>query len=131
MRIFITSIALIGLIFSGCVQSSKNDSATVDAERFEQMINQSDDRIILDVRTPEEFAIGHIPGAVLVNINDSDFDTKVNGLDKSKTMLVYCGSGVRSDKAVGILKESGFKKVYHLENGMKACNMAKKEVTTQ
>jgi phage shock protein E len=127
MKATIISIVLAAFIF-GCTQSSSNDEELVDVTTFEQMINDNDDEIILDVRTPEEFAEGHIPGAVLINIYDEDFKSKVNALDKSKEVMVYCAAGVRSEKASAILKESGFTKVYHLKDGVKAWNEAQKEL---
>lgn len=92
-------------------------------------MDESSDEIVLDVRTPEEFAKGHIPGAVLMNVNDIQFKQKINELDKSKTILVYCVAGIRSEKASAILKESGFKEVYHLKDGIKAWSGAQKQLT--
>jgi rhodanese-related sulfurtransferase len=87
------------LFLSSCGQSSDSGTAVLNAENFEQMINESENEIILDVRTPEEFAGGHIPGAVLMNINESNFQESVNELDKSKAVFVYCAAGIRSEKA--------------------------------
>ena len=56
--------------------------------------------------------------AVLIDVNNADFKQKVNTLDKSKTTFVYCAAGVRSEKAVSILKDSGLEKLYHLEDGL-------------
>lgn len=92
-------------------------------------MDERNEEIVLDVRTPEEFAEGHIPGAVLMNVNDTRFKQKVNKLDKSKTILVYCLAGIRSEKASAILKDSGFKEVYHLKDGIKAWSGARKELT--
>src|SRR5882762_4954648 len=55
--------------------------------------------VILDVRTPSEFARGHIPGAVNIDWNAKNFTENVAALDKSHTYLVHCASGVRSAKA--------------------------------
>lgn len=126
MKAIITLIVSAVLVF-GCSKTSDNE-ALVDADTFGKLIQDSHDEIILDVRTPEEFAEGHIPGAVLINLYDADFQNKVNALDRSKPILVYCAAGVRSEKASEILKDSGFKKVYHLKNGVKAWSEAKKEL---
>ena len=116
-------------LFSSCNSPSKTDDHTLSAEAFDQMITNVDDEIILDVRTPEEFAEGHIPGAVLMNVKDAAFKDRVEELDKSKTILVYCSAGVRSEKAAGILRDSGFEHVYHLQNGLKGWNETGKELT--
>ena len=55
--------------------------------------------VILDVRTPREFQAGHLPGAVNLDFNASDFETRAALLDKSKTYVVHCASGGRSVKA--------------------------------
>ena len=81
---------------------------------------------LVDVRTPEEFAEGHIAKAVNMNVNDNDFESKIATLDKEKPVMVYCRSGGRSAKAAGILKEKGFKHVYDLDGGMIGWNEANK-----
>lgn len=93
------------------------------------MVRESSEEIILDVRTRGEFEDGHIPGAVLIDVNESDFKEKANSLDKSKPVFVYCAAGIRSEKAAAILKDSGFKTIYHLEDGLKAWTKAQKELT--
>ena len=70
--------------------------------------------VILDVRTPEEFAAEHIENAVNVSFNAPDFRETVNRLDKTKTYVVYCRTGVRSAKASAVMKELGFKRVYDM-----------------
>jgi rhodanese-related sulfurtransferase len=126
MRAIITLIVFT-VLPSGCSKTSDNE-ALVGVGKFERLIQSSDDEIILDVRTPKEFAAGHIPGAVLINLYDVDFRNKLSALDRSKPILVYCAAGVRSEKASEILKDSGFKKVYQLKNGVKAWSEAKKEL---
>lgn len=115
--------------FSSCSSSLSNNDNTLDAEAFDQMVRDNTEKIILDVRTRDEFAEGHIPGAVLIDVNESDFKEKVNRLDKSKPVFVYCAAGIRSERAASILKDSGFEKIYHLEDGLKSWSKAKKELT--
>ena len=122
------SILVTSLMF-GCSQSSVHEETVVDANTFEQLINDGKEGFILDVRTPEEFSEGHIPGAVLINVHDDDFRDKINGLGKSKTILVYCAAGIRSEKAAAILKESGYEQVFHLKDGLKSWGQANKRLT--
>ena len=77
----------------------------------------ADSIFILDVRTPEEFQNGKIAHALNENVNDENFKSHVDSLNRETPIYVYCRSGVRSMKAAGILKELGFKKIYNLEGG--------------
>lgn len=76
--------------------------------------------VILDVRTPKEFEAGHLIGAVNIDVNSPDFADRVGGLDKSKTYLVHCASGVRSVKACDKLSKLDFQKLYNLTGGYRA-----------
>jgi rhodanese-related sulfurtransferase len=75
--------------------------------------------VVLDVRTPGEFAQGHLEGAVRVDYFSPGFREEMAGLDKTKTYLVYCRTGNRSTSAMGIMSELGFRSYYHLEGGIK------------
>jgi phage shock protein E len=76
--------------------------------------------VVLDVRTPKEFAAGHIPGATNIDVNAPDFEQKVAGLSKDSTYLVHCAAGVRSAKACDKLSRLHFKNLYNLEGGFRA-----------
>lgn len=67
--------------------------------------------IILDVRTPAEFKSGHIKGAV--NIPVQALGANLNKLDKNKTIITCCASGMRSASAKSILKSAGFADVHN------------------
>ena len=74
----------------------------------------------LDVRTPGEYAEGHIPEAKNINVNDNSFANKIAGLKKDSTYYVYCRSGMRSAKACKIMSENGFENVFNLNGGIGA-----------
>lgn len=74
--------------------------------------------VILDVRTPEEFAQGHLSGAVNVNLMAPDFDRRLGALDRGKTYLVYCRTGNRSTRAIQAMHGLGFRSVYHMFEGI-------------
>jgi rhodanese-related sulfurtransferase/thioredoxin-related protein len=76
--------------------------------------------VILDVRTPEEYQAGHIAGAINLDVIGPDFLKKAGALDKSKTYLVHCASGVRSLRACSKLEKLDFSKLYNLPGGFKA-----------
>ena len=73
---------------------------------------------VLDVRTPEEYQMGHIPHSKLINLMDPAFAEKVHQLDKSKTYYVYCRSGSRSMTASRIMVNAGFEEVYNVKFGL-------------
>ena len=105
------------LILSACGEKSNHE---LPASAFQQQVETTEDAVILDVRTTEEVNAGFIEGAVHIDYKGDDFESKVNKLDKSKTYFVYCGSGVRSNKAADVMKGLGFEKYYTLEGGIKA-----------
>ncbi len=107
-------------------QSSEN----LKADAFEKKIAETKDAILLDVRTPEEYAERHIDNALNIDYNSNDFEKKIKELDKSKPVLVYCLSGGRSGKATKALADNGFKSVYNLDGGILAWANAGKKVTT-
>lgn len=72
---------------------------------------------LVDVRTPNEYALGHIKHATNINFFDGDFIEKMSKLDKNKAVYIYCKSGGRSGRAAQKLKAAGFKKVYDLQGG--------------
>lgn len=63
---------------------------------------------VIDVRTPEEVAAGHLHGSLHIDIQGSDFASKMNELDKSANYVVYCRSGNRAGSAIDWMTENGF-----------------------
>ena len=78
---------------------------------------------VLDVRTPAEFAGGHLEGAQPADIN-GDFEQAVAALDRSAPYAVYCRSGNRSATAVAVMKDLGFTNAWHLDGGIGAWQAA-------
>ena len=74
--------------------------------------------ITLDVRTPGEFAEGHIEGAQLIDFQSGNFENEISSLDKNATYAVYCRSGNRSGQAVKVMHDAGFHNVYNLNGGV-------------
>lgn len=86
--------------------------------------------VLLDVRTPSEFASGHISGAVNVDVEAADFATKVSALDKTKTYAVYCRAANRSKVAMSAMVQLGFTSVYDLAGGINNWKSAGGEVVS-
>lgn len=84
--------------------------------------------LVVDVRTPGEYAGGHIAGATNIDFNAADFKQRLAGLDPGKTCLVHCAMGGRSTAALPVFKELGFKKVVHLDGGLRAWQAGGKPV---
>jgi len=101
----------------------------VDAKEFRKGVKR-DNAIIVDVRTPEEYAEGHLRNSVNINWkNQDEFKTKVAELDKKKAIYVYCRSGGRSEKASEWLRMNGFNNVKDLGGGLQAWEKAGKRVS--
>lgn len=111
--VFIAAITISLLMQDLAAQST----TPISERKFSRLIKKHN-AVLLDVRTKEEYQEGHIPGAVLIDVNkQDDFLQQVQKLDKSKRYLLYCRSGKRSEKALVLMKENGFRKLFHLEDG--------------
>ncbi len=95
----------------------------VDAQQAQKLIAEKK-VVVLDIRTPGEFNKGRIAGATNIDFLASDFEQRIDGLDKSKSYLVHCASGGRSTHSLPVLKKHDFKSVYHLDGGIKAWEKA-------
>jgi phage shock protein E len=102
--------------YSGVIQPTS--PVRVNADEFNSVINDPN-VVILDVRTPAEFAQGHIEDAVNLDVSViDDFALQAGLLDKSKTYAVYCRSGNRSQVAVNTMFSRGINGIYELETGI-------------
>ncbi len=90
----------------------------VSAKQAAELLAKQPDLGIIDVRTPQEFAQGHLKGAINVNFKAPDFDQKLAKLDKTKPYLLHCRSGHRSGNALRHFRALGFRKIYHMNKGM-------------
>lgn len=123
-KILIYGIALLSIFV---FQSMKaHQSANLNTADFAAKLKQLPNALLIDVRTPQEFAQGHIKNARNMNVNSEDFNQQISKLDKSKPVFVYCLSGGRSSYAANTLISNGFAEVYNLLGGMmkwRAANM--------
>jgi len=135
LRISIFTLA-ISLMAVSCSESSENSSLNktelveksnsvnleqeniakdVNAAEFETLIQSGG--LLIDVRTPGEVANGAIEGNKNINFNSPSFKSDIEKLDRNVQVLVYCASGGRSGRAMGMMKDMGFKEVYNLNGG--------------
>lgn len=116
--------------FTGISLAQSADSATVvSVETFEKMSKKKKKNIIIDVRTPEEVAEGHLAGAKNIDVQGELFQVSIDQLDKNKTYLLYCRSGKRTAVAGAKMKAAGFKKVYMMDGGITSWKEKGKPVT--
>ncbi len=116
------------MFFASCASDEKTGIVDSNVAQFDSLITASNNEQILDVRTPEEFAAGHMQGAQNIDWKNSDFSINVGALDKTKPVLVYCQSGNRSQEAAEYLAKNGFTAVYELDGGYGAWESAGKPV---
>lgn len=107
----------------GCTQSTSSSANIQQVAPEEAQILIQDhvndaSFVILDVRTPEEFAAGHIAGAINIPFLAGSFSDELAILDKSRTYLAYCASGRRSRSAEAQMSQRGFAHLYDLAGGI-------------
>jgi len=130
-KLIVTTMVCVSIFLTGCASNSMdsnkmNSSAMggskmetgmqaeyvkITPEKAKAMMTENPKAIILDVRTPAEYAERHIPGAKLVP-NEDITDKEIEGLSKDDTILVYCRSGNRSRQASQKLLKMGYKHIY-------------------
>lgn len=108
---------LFAFLLTGCV-NGQNSKDVLSPTEFSKTMEQKSNKLLLDVRTPEEFKSGHLYDAVNVDWNSDQFKSTVAGYDKKQPVFVYCLSGGRSKAAATYLKDQGFKEVYELSGGI-------------
>lgn len=121
---------LAGFLLVSCSIGQGSAKTDLTPAEFSKQLKASENPIIMDVRTPGEFAEGHIQNALNIDWNASNFDAQVSKLDKTATIYVYCLSGGRSSSAANHLREYGFKNVLELDGGMMAWRSAVLPETT-
>ena len=101
----------------------------VTAHEAKELIQSDASVIVLDVRTPDEFAEGHIKGAVNLDFMSETFFEDLDKLDKSASYVVYCRSGRRSAKAIDAMKAAQIESIAHMNTGMNGWSAAGLPVT--
>lgn len=122
-RILITFFC--ALLLLSCDAQTKT---TVTPEEFDKAITK-DSVQILDVRTPDEYASGHIKNTLLANWNDkAEFSRRISFVDKNKPVYIYCLAGGRSAAAAKEMRSIGYENVVELAGGINAWKAANKPV---
>ena len=117
IRIF---IILSAVVFTSACAQQKEEAAVVRhvaADEFKAVIENGEGQLI-DIRTPREYQMGHIPGASTIDFYSSSYSSELAKLDKSKPIYIYCRSGSRTSKSVALLKSLGFTEIVNLKHGL-------------
>lgn len=121
--VFVVAVtALTVFVYYTQFQSPRISYGDITVEQAKELIETNPSLVILDVRTEWEFGNGHIEEAI--NIPVDDLQGKLGELNRNDEILVYCRTGVRSSRAMQILIENGFTKVYNMLGGIEAWKQA-------
>lgn len=125
----IAALIVLGILaLTGCASASAS-TQKLEPQAFADAVS-APGVVVLDVRTPEEFAAGHLPGAVNVNVEDAGFADAIATLDPNATYAVYCQSGRRSGIATSEMEQAGFTSLIDLQGGVQSWQQSGGELTT-
>jgi rhodanese-related sulfurtransferase len=120
---FGAGLALCLVVLAGC---GSGTTAVVDeiAPDAAATLLEAPATVLLDIRTPDEFAAGHIAGAANVDFYAADFNAQLDSLDSGATYVIYCRSGNRTTAALEIFRDLGFTEVHAIAGGIVAWEAA-------
>ncbi|WP_035726287.1 rhodanese-like domain-containing protein [Eisenibacter elegans] len=95
--------------------TAQNSEQRLSVEAFATKLEALPQTQLIDIRTPAEFAAGHLPGAVNIDYFASDFAAQVAKLDPGRPVMIYCATGNRSGRALGQFQ--AFAQVYEMRQG--------------
>jgi adenylyltransferase/sulfurtransferase len=98
------------------VSTASNSETETDVKELKRRIDAKDDFFLLDVREPNEFQIGRIPGSTLIPLGE--VPQRVTEIPRDKEIVVHCKMGGRSAKAAAFLRQQGYKNVKNLKGGI-------------
>jgi rhodanese-related sulfurtransferase len=112
---FKSSSCCLLLAVMACGGGSANDPREISPQRVLAFAGQTDTPLVLDVRSADEFASGHVPGAI--NVSHDQVAARIGELGPAREVVVYCERGTRAAKAAEVLSGAGFT-VKHLSGDM-------------
>jgi rhodanese-related sulfurtransferase len=120
-RLLVGSLLVTAALACAAVTHAEEPTPRIQQDVLLKRIEQKDtSMIILDVRTPEEFTAGHIPGAI--NIPYMHLPARLSELPDAgdKEIVLYCATGIRAERAAERMREQGYTRLLHLDGDMKA-----------
>ena len=116
--VVLVAIVIIGGAFSIAHPASGSNSTLLSGAAFVQSYGATPGAVLVDVRTPSEYAAGHLAGAINIDVEDPSFGSKIAALDSSKIYFVYCRSGRRSAEATTLMHQHGIGHLLELSGGL-------------
>jgi rhodanese-related sulfurtransferase len=116
---------------SGCQRGAEAEAAAISPREVLGRLDQDGAPLLLDVRTPEEFASGHVPGAVNIPYDEVGQRSAELAAHRDQEVVVYCEKGGRAAKAAQALADAGFRSIRHLEGDMSGWRAADLPVEKQ
>lgn len=110
-------VILLVIFAISTVMTQAQNKIEVNSAQANELIQKNKKIVVLDVRTPDEFELGRVKGAINIDMLQTDATSKISKLDKTKTYLVYCRTHHRSDNAVNFMMQHGFKNIYQMVDG--------------
>ena len=123
LQTLLSTVLLITIASCDAPEKTESQVENVAISAAADLVKNDKSIVVLDVRTPEEHAAGHIEGSVNINIAEDSFSEEAAKLDHDKTYIVHCAENVengRTAKSLIIMKELGFKSLFNLEGGIVA-----------
>ncbi|MGL1864009.1 MAG: rhodanese-like domain-containing protein [Pseudodesulfovibrio sp.] len=117
-RTFPAIIIIVALLFCTAQASLTTELHNLTPEQSVKALAETPGLIILDIRTPEEFNSGHIKGAENIDFYGSNFQARIDSLDKTTPYFIYCRSGRRSGVTVEYMQQAGFATIMELTHGI-------------
>ncbi len=115
IKFFTFLLVMVALI--SC-ESNNAQTKTIPTLEYQQLLTETKNNQIIDVRTEIEYMEEHLHNAININFNGNDFEANIKKLDKTKPTFIYCLSGGRSGSAMEIFAKNGFKQVYNMQGGI-------------
>lgn len=120
LALTLTMLVMLGAAACGG-SSEETGIRVVSPDDFHEIYqNQPEDMVVLDIRTPEEYAAGHLEGSVLIDFYEPDFADRLFELDPDVPYLIYCRSGNRSGQTRAMMQEMEFTNVVDVRGGINA-----------
>lgn len=118
MKKFILILLVLPFFTISCKEESSEGKIKIVTTEEMKELSQLEDVQLVDVRTPQEYNEGYIDGFQNIDFYSPDFESKIEKLDKSRPVIVYCKSGNRSGKCAAMMEGKGFVKIYDLKGGI-------------
>ncbi|GAB3819556.1 rhodanese-like domain-containing protein [Pontibacter rugosus] len=110
------SIAILATVLFSCTSTQPSASTEVKNMNPYEFRDQNlhSKTVLVDVRTPEEFATGHLEGSLNADLRGGEFEKEMQNWNKAKTYYLYCASGNRSSQAAELMKQAGFRTIINI-----------------